>query len=50
LVHEDNVGSVLRLGSGDAAVFHPVDVHLPGLCGGSGPGVVRKTVIKVPVG
>jgi biofilm protein TabA len=49
LVYEDAVGSSLGLRTGDAAVFHPSDVHMPGLCGESGPALVRKTVIKVPV-
>jgi len=52
LVYEDGAGaSVLRLGAGDAAVFFPVDVHMPGLRAGEGEGrLVRKTVVKVPVG
>jgi YhcH/YjgK/YiaL family protein len=49
LVYEDRGGSVLHLSAGDAAVFHPTDIHMPGLCGLSGPALVRKTVIKVPV-
>jgi len=50
LIYEDNAGSLLRVRSGQGAVFHPVDVHMPGLCGEAGPQLVRKTVIKVPVG
>lgn len=49
LVYEDRAGSVLRMSAGDAAVFHPADIHMPGLCGASGPVLVRKTVIKIPV-
>lgn len=41
--------SVARLGPGDAAIFFPVDVHMPLLQSGSEPGTVRKTVVKVPV-
>jgi biofilm protein TabA len=49
LIHEDAPGSLLRVNAGDAAVFFPADVHMPGLCGVQGPALVRKTVIKVPV-
>jgi YhcH/YjgK/YiaL family protein len=49
LVYEDRAGSLLHLRAGDATVFHPSDIHMPGLCGVSGPALVRKTVIKVPV-
>jgi len=41
--------SLLHLRAGDAAVFYPGDIHMPGLCGLAGPAVVRKSVIKVPV-
>ena len=41
--------SLLRLGAGEAAIFFPVDGHLPGLRPGGVAGLVRKTVIKVPV-
>ena len=41
--------SVLRVGAGEAAVFFPADGHMPGLRTGTGTGLVRKTVIKVPV-
>lgn len=50
LVYENAVGSLLKLRAGDAAVFYPSDIHMPGLCGETGPALVRKTVIKVPVG
>lgn len=49
IVYEDATGSLLRLHAGDAAVFYPGDVHMPGLCGEGGPALVRKTVIKIPV-
>lgn len=41
--------SVLRLRAGDAAVFFPADVHMPGLAVAAGRQLVRKTVVKVPV-
>lgn len=50
LVYNDTAGSRLVFGPGDAAIFFPTDVHMPGLCGTSGPAVVRKTVVKVPMG
>ena len=40
--------SVLRLGAGEAAVFFPVDGHMPSIEIHS-PTVVHKSVIKVPV-
>lgn len=42
--------SVVRLESGDVAVFFPTDVHMPGLREDGAPVAVRKTVVKVPVG
>jgi YhcH/YjgK/YiaL family protein len=49
IVYRDGTAATrLHLGAGEAAVFHPSDVHLPGLCGAA-PALVRKTVIKVPV-
>jgi biofilm protein TabA len=41
--------SVLRCRSGDMAVFFPADGHMPCLQLDSRPGLVRKTVVKVPV-
>ncbi len=41
--------AVLRLRTGDAAVFFPEDGHMPSLHW-RGSGLVRKTVVKVPVG
>ncbi|HEX2862176.1 MAG TPA: YhcH/YjgK/YiaL family protein [Lacunisphaera sp.] len=41
--------SVLRMQAGDVAVFFPEDGHMPSLHW-RGAGVVRKTVVKVPVG
>jgi biofilm protein TabA len=41
--------TVLRMGPGDVAIFFPADGHMPGLHW-HGPGLVRKTVVKVPVG
>jgi biofilm protein TabA len=43
-----DAASVLRLGAGEAAVFFPVDGHMPSVAV-QAPGLVRKTVIKVPV-
>ncbi len=42
-------GSVLRLGPSDVAVYFPVDAHMGGLAVAA-PVLVRKVVIKVPVG
>lgn len=41
--------SVLRMRAGDVAVFFPEDGHMPSLQW-RGPGLVRKSVVKVPVG
>jgi biofilm protein TabA len=50
LKYADYTGaSLLRLGVGEAAIFFPVDGHMPGLRPGGVAGLVRKTVIKVPV-
>lgn len=43
------VASVLRMRTGDVAVFCPADGHMPSLHW-RGTGLVRKTVVKVPVG
>jgi YhcH/YjgK/YiaL family protein len=40
--------SVLRMRAGDVAIFFPEDGHMPSLRW-QGPGLVRKTVVKVPV-
>ena len=45
---DDAGASVLRLNAGEAAIFFPVDGHMPGLRPGGVAGLVRKTVIKVP--
>jgi YhcH/YjgK/YiaL family protein len=50
LVYNDVSGSRLLVAEGDAAIFFPTDVHMPGLCAANGPAVVRKTVVKVPMG
>ncbi len=42
-------GSVLRMRTGELAVFYPVDAHKPSLAAGQPASVVRKTVVKVPV-
>ena len=47
--HADTgAASVLRMRTGDAAVFWPEDAHMPALAV-KGPALVRKTVVKVPV-
>ena len=43
------VASVLKMRTGDVAVFFPEDGHMPSLQW-RGPGLVRKSVVKVPVG
>lgn len=50
LYHDLADASVVRVRAGDVAVFFPVDVHMPSLRWGSDAGMVRKTVVKVPVG
>lgn len=40
--------SVLRMRTGDVAIFYPEDGHMPSLHW-RGTGLVRKTVVKVPV-
>lgn len=42
-------GSRLLVGPGEAAIFFPVDAHMPCLRVASGPALVRKSVVKVPV-
>lgn len=46
---DTTVASVLKFTAGDAAIFFPVDGHMPCLQPGGQPGLVRKTVVKVPV-
>lgn len=41
--------SVLQLSAGEAAVFFPVDGHMPSVSSGPATQLVRKTVVKVPV-
>lgn len=50
IIYADCAGaSALRIAAGQAAVFFPVDVHMPCLRAGRDTVVVRKTVVKVPV-
>lgn len=50
IVYEDAPGATrLRLCAGEVAVFFPADVHMPSLSPGGVSGLVRKSVIKVPV-
>lgn len=46
---DTSVAAVLRMRTGDVAVFFPADGHMPSLHW-RGTGLVRKTVVKVPVG
>jgi YhcH/YjgK/YiaL family protein len=46
---DTTTASRLRMRAGDVAVFFPVDGHMPCLQL-DGPVLVRKTVVKVPVG
>ncbi len=45
---DTSVASVLKVRTGDIAVFFPEDGHMPSLRWRE-PGLVRKTVVKVPV-
>lgn len=45
---DTGIASVLRMKTGDVAVFFPEDGHMPSLHW-RGPGLLRKTVVKVPV-
>lgn len=50
LLYQDvSDGSALKLRAGEAAIFFPVDIHLPSLRLGQEAALVRKTVVKVPV-
>lgn len=49
--YEDcTTGSQFRVLPGEATIFFPVDVHMPTLRTGANAVLVRKTVVKVPVG
>ncbi len=41
--------SVLRVKSGEGAIYFPEDAHMPNLRIGADPMLIRKTVVKVPV-
>lgn len=41
--------SLVRVGEGEAAVFFPVDVHMPSLRADASPVLVKKAVLKLPV-
>jgi biofilm protein TabA len=41
--------SQLRVCAGEAAIFFPVDVHMPSLRLDAVPRLVRKSVVKIPV-
>ena len=42
--------SRLLVRAGEAAILYPPDVHMPSLRAGPAPALVRKSVVKVPVG
>ncbi len=44
-----DAGSVLRVKTGEAVVFFPIDAHMPSLAINTTTSPVRKTVVKVPV-
>ena len=50
IAYEDIAASVLRLRAGDIAVYFPPDVHMGALRAGPAASVVRKAVLKLPVG
>jgi len=51
IVYEDNPdASALRVFPGQAAVFFPTDAHMPTLRVRAAGGIVRKCVLKIPVG
>ena len=50
LYRDAPAASELRLVAGEAAIFFPMDVHMPTLRLRDGPVLVRKSVVKVPVG
>ena len=50
IIYADSAeASRLRIAAGEAAVFFPVDAHMPTLRTGAGAARVRKTVVKIPV-
>ncbi|MGH7943589.1 MAG: YhcH/YjgK/YiaL family protein [Opitutaceae bacterium] len=51
ITYQDTPGaSKLHVPAGDAAIFFPVDVHMPSLRPHSSGVLVRKSVVKIPVG
>ena len=51
IIYEDSAeASLLRVFPGQAAVFFPTDAHMPTLRVREAGGLVRKCVIKIPVG
>ncbi|HVU33064.1 MAG TPA: YhcH/YjgK/YiaL family protein [Opitutaceae bacterium] len=50
VMYRDAAGAtVLSVRTGEAAVFFPPDVHMPSLQADGRPGLVRKSVLKLPV-
>jgi biofilm protein TabA len=51
IIYDDNTeASLLRVYPGQVAIFFPSDVHMPTLRIRSAPVLVRKSVVKIPVG
>jgi biofilm protein TabA len=50
MLHGDSTeASRLLLGAGEAAIFFPIDAHMPSVRTGGQAERVRKTVVKIPV-
>lgn len=50
IIYDDGAdASLLRAVTGQVAIFFPVDVHMPSLRLRTGPSLVRKAVVKIPV-
>jgi biofilm protein TabA len=50
LYQDTREASLLRMLPGEVALFFPTDAHMPGLRVDANPVVVRKAVVKIPVG
>jgi YhcH/YjgK/YiaL family protein len=50
IYHDAADATEVRLPAGDVAIFFPIDVHMPCLRLRADASLVRKTVVKVPVG
>lgn len=47
--HDAPAASILHVRAGEAAIFFPVDVHMPSIRDGAEAVLVHKAVLKVPV-